>query len=258
VVIVQDDKMDTSEHPGNGVSLFLPVYNSARIIRNNLRKCYSALSQTQHCFEIIIVDDNSSDKTYRFGKAINSGCQQTGAQIRFVSYTKGPSRRENLARSFPLAQYEILGYIDADLSCDISYFLEALRLLKAQDADIVIGSRYIPGAKIKRRLSRLMISLIYNYVLRIVLGSKLKDHQCGLKIFRKSRAMPIIEKMGYDEEYVRGWFWDAEFLIRAKRAGLKIIELPVKWAYAESSSFNFLREIKCVAAIVKLKKSLNQ
>jgi glycosyltransferase involved in cell wall biosynthesis len=250
--------MKSSQNTEPGVSLFLPIYNSEKIIRTNLPKCHSALSQSDVCFEIIIVDDNSSDQTHLFGKAINESHQKDGAKIRFISYDQGPSRRENLARSFPRAQYEIMGYIDADLSCEISYFIKAMQLLKKHNADIVIGSRYIPGAKAKRRWFRLIISLAYNYVLRIALGSKLRDHQCGLKIFRKDRAMPIIEQMGYDEEFVRGWFWDAEFLIRADRAGLKIIELPVVWTYAETSSFSFLREIKCIAAILKFKKSLHR
>jgi len=250
--------MSSPSEPESGISLFLPVYNAARIIRDNLRKCCNALLLANRRFEIILVDDNSADKTYRFGRAISARQQAPGAQLKYVAYDKGPSRRENLAQSFPLAQYEIMGYLDADLSCDVSYFLEAVNLLAEEEADVVIGSRYIPGAKAKRRLSRLIVSLAYNGFLRIALGSKFKDHQCGLKVFRKSRVLPIIAEMGYDGAFIRGWFWDAEFLIRAKKAGLKIIELPVEWVYAESSSFNFIREMRCVPAIIRLKKKLQE
>jgi hypothetical protein len=249
--------MKLLQHPESGISLFMPVYNSAGIIMDSLRKTYEALSLSKNDFEIIIVDDNSTDMTCRIGKTINQGQWDAARQIRYVSYDRGPSRRENLARSFPMARYEVMGFIDADLSCDISYFLKAVHLLEEHTADIVIGSRYAPGARAKRRLFRLMISMVYNHALGILLDSTFKDHQCGLKVFRKSRAMPIVEKMGYDENYARGWSWDAEFLIRSQKAGLKIVEMPVHWIYAESSSFNFFREMKCVPEMVKLRKSLN-
>lgn len=249
--------MKLSKNPETGISLFMPVYNSAGIIMNSLKKTYETLSLSKINFEIVLVDDNSTDETCLIGKTIRQSQWDAARRIRYVSYDRGPSRRENLARSFHLSRYEIMGFIDADLSCDIFYFLKAVHLLEEQAADIVIGSRYAPGAKAKRRLFRLMISMVYNHVLAILLDSTFKDHQCGLKVFRKNRIMPIVEKMGYDEKYVRGWFWDAEFLIRSQKAGLKIVEMPVQWIYAESSSFNFFREIKCVLEMIKLRESLN-
>ena len=241
----------------NRVSLFIPVYNLAKLIKKDLRKCYSALSQLDDDFEIVVVDDNSSDKTYRFGRLINRIKQATGKDIRYIHYGRGPSRRENLAASFYSAKYEIIGFFDADLSCDVSYFLKAVNLLNEKGADIVIGSRYIKGAKAKCRVVRRVISFFYNSILKLIFKSGINDHQCGLKVFCRSIVMPIIDKMGYDDKYVRGWFWDAELLIRAQRRKLKIIEMPLEWHYADTSTFNIRRELRCLKAIIKLKRDLS-
>lgn len=240
----------------NKVSLFIPIYNAARLIKRDLRKYYNALLQLRDDFEVIIVDDNSTDASYRLERVINRVRQTTGKEIRYIFYNRGPSRRENLAKSFHLAKYEIIGFIDADLSCDISYFLKAINVLQENSADIVIGSRYIKGAVVQSRLIRRILSFFYNMAIRIIFKSKIRDHQCGLKVFRKNSVMQIINEMGYDNRYIRGWFWDAEFLIRAQNAKLNIVEMPVKWHYSDYSTFNFMRELKCLRAIINLKREL--
>jgi len=239
------------------ISLFIPVYNGARLIRGVLRRSFGALQELHDDFEIVIVDDNSSDRSYRFERIINKGKKGEGQDIRYVRYTKGPSRRENLAASFSGAKHELIGFIDADFSCDISYLVEAIKVLNQEAADVVIGSRYIKGAKAKRRPMRRIFSFFYNATIRFLFGSKITDHQCGLKVFRRSSAMAIIEQMGYDDEFIRGWFWDAEFLIRAQKEKLKIIEMPVEWRYADESTFNFRRELRCLRYIIKARKDLS-
>jgi glycosyltransferase involved in cell wall biosynthesis len=240
------------------VSLFIPVFNASRLIRDDLRKCYDALLRLGNDFEIILVDDNSTDASHRFRRVIEKAKQATGREIKYLSYDKGPSRRENLARSFCAAKYDVIAFMDADLSCDVSFLLKAIDLLKKGSADIVTGSRYVKGARARRRPLRRIFSFFYNTALRILFDSRIKDHQCGLKVFRRDKVMPVIDEMGYDEKFVRGWFWDAELLIRAQKAALKIIEMPVEWHYADMSTFNFRRELRCLRSIAKLRKNFGR
>lgn len=238
------------------ISLFIPVYNIAqRLLKINLEKCYSALSNHFDNFEMIIIDDNSPERLDKSNLSFNNTTIDNN-KVRYIPYKEGPSRRENLAKSFSLAQYDIIGFIDADLSCDISYLLKAIMLLKKESADIVIGSRYIKGAKVKRRIIRRILSFFYNIVLGTIFKSKIKDHQCGLKVFRKEILLPLIQSMGYGEHYIRGWFWDAELLIRAQKENLKIVEMPLEWHYADKSTFNIKREIRCLKSVAKLKEEL--
>ena len=244
------------ERAENKISLFIPVYNMKNMINRNIKMAFYTLTKSRYTFEIFIVDDNSTDKSSRYARVINRVSHNSSQSIRYLFYHQGPSRRENLARSFYQATGDIICFIDADLSCDISFLVKAIHLLRSSDVDIVIGSRYIEGARARRRLMRKALSFVYNSVIRMLFKSKIKDHQCGLKVFKKSTIMPIIDTMGYDEKFSRGWFWDAELLIRAQKAGCKIIEMPVDWHYADKSTFDFTRELKCLKTMVKLKKEL--
>ena len=117
-------------------------------------------------------------------------------------------------------------------------------------ADIAIGSRY-SGLKAKRESKRLAISFVYNKIMRILFLTKIKDHQCGFKAFKRE-LLPIISGMGFDNK--RGWFWDVEFLARAKRAGYKIKEFPILWVRSErKSSFNIKRELRMIPYVISLR-----
>lgn len=238
------------------ISLFIPIYNSKELIIPNVKRSIEALTCSGFSFELFIVDDNSSDKSFEFATEIESMSAGSAYNIRYLFYDFGPSRRENLAKSFFLASADIICFIDADFSCDISFLLEAIEILQEEKADIVVGSRYVKGARVTRRLTRRICSYFYNSTIRYLFGSSIRDHQCGLKVFRKPTIMPLIKEMGYDEAFVRGWFWDAELLIRAQKAGLSIIEMPVCWHYTDKSTFNIRRELRCIKAIAKLKMEL--
>ncbi|MDD5731141.1 MAG: glycosyltransferase [Candidatus Omnitrophica bacterium] len=240
----------------NKISLFIPFYNCRDLIKLNIEKSCKALSDAGFAFELFIVDDNSSDRSCELAAEIERMPRNTERCVKYLFYSEGPSRRENLAKSFFLAGGDIICFIDADFSCDVSFLVKAIKTLKEHRVDMVIGSRYVKGAKAKRRLVRRVLSFFYNLAIRLLLGSGIKDHQCGLKAFKKAELMPVIEKMGYDEKFIRGWFWDAELLVRAQRAGLSIIEMPVDWRYADISTFNLRKELKCLKAIVKFKMGL--
>ena len=239
------------------VSLFIPVYNAFRYIPHALNESYRSLSECCQEFEIVVVDDSSHDKTEEFLKGIKEAVYPEEKMIRVIHYSNGPSRRENLAASFETAKYDVIGFIDVDLSCGMDYLIEALKRLHAEKADIVVGSRYAKGAKATRLPFRRLMSFFYNLTIRILFGSRILDHQCGLKVFSKEAAGQIFREMGYDHSHRRGWFWDAEFLIRAQKHGLKIIEMPVVWHYAHTSTFHLFREWKCIGTMLRLKASLS-
>lgn len=234
-----------------GISLFVPVYNSADFLRPNIEKAFRMLESMSRPFEIVIVDDNSPD-VQRYRDALSSVKFRPGADVTCVEFRRGPSRRENLSQAMYGAHYDTIGFIDADFSCDVSYVRDALEALERGKADMVIGSRYIKGAYARRRAFRRCASAAYNTCVRWLFNSRIHDHQCGLKIFRKDTVMPLVKQMGYDGEFIRGWFWDAELLIRAQQQGLAVEEMPVKWVYCDRSTFDLFRELRCLKAIAAL------
>ncbi len=90
--------------------------------------------------------------------------------------------------------------------------------------DIATGSRLLPESRIKRTGGREFASRGYNFLVRTILWSRIHDHQCGFKSFRRDRVLLLAENVRE-----RHWFWDTEILVRAQQKGYRIKEFPVHW-----------------------------
>lgn len=226
------------------ISLFIPVYNfNPDTLGTNVRTIHEFVKKNYGGFEIIIIDDTSSRATQ---EAIERASNLENISVQ--RYENGPSRRENLAASFTKARYDILAFMDVDLSTGLSY-LPSLTDGVWERNDVVIGSRY-KGIRPQRESYRYAMSIFYNLGVRLLFGSKIKDHTCGFKAFRKEKILGIVREMGYDNTKRRGWFWDAEMLIRAQKKGCNVREIPVTWASDHESTFSLSREVKVVPYIV--------
>ena len=142
-----------------------------------------------------------------------------------------------------------VAFMDVDLATDITHLRELISCLD-NGADFAIGSRY-KGIQPERTWFRSVISKGYNAFMRLYFWSKMCDHQCGFKAFKKNALFSVLDDMNYNIK--RGWFWDAELLIRAQKKGLKITEFPVHWRFGEKSSFSILREIKMIPYVLLLR-----
>jgi glycosyltransferase involved in cell wall biosynthesis len=202
------------------ISVFLPVLNEEAILEESVYGLWGFLRKKFESFEIFIVDDGSDDATPEV-----AGKLRSEGKIRCISFEKGHSKRENLARSFGKSSGNIILYIDADMAANITALPGMAEDMK--NYDIIIGSRYVKGSAVRRKLSRRAISTVYNALIRIIFKSKIRDHQCGFKAFRRKALFSLLDEMGYDRDLKRGWFWDAEILIRAQRRHFRIKEVPV-------------------------------
>ncbi len=240
----------------DGISILIPTYNSAVMLEKNIPIIYKRFLQHKKKFEVIIVDDNSKDNS----KEIIKDLAKNFKGIRYIFADNGPSRRENLAQNFHLANFEKIMFMDLDLATRLDNISTLLEYMD-KGYDIVIGSRYM-GAESKREFYRRIISITYNLFMKFYLNSKIADHQCGFKGGKKSVFVSLVKEMGYDSSFNRGWFWDAEFLVRAQHQKMKIKEFPVNWHYSEKSSFNIFRELRMIPSVIKLpfklKNSKNQ
>ncbi len=226
------------------ISVFVPCYNEEMRLEKNILTIYSALKSLKKPFELIIVDDSSTDKTSEVGKSL----EKKYKEIVYKYCMNGPSRRENLAQAMKTTKAEIIAFMDLDLSADLS---SLARLISgAEQNDIAIGSRY-KEKHAQRTVKRLIISTIYNLFMRLYFHSRIKDHQCGFKAFKKEKLIPLLDEMGYDK--TRGWFWDVELLVRAQRKGYSIDEFSVDWKEGKLSSFNIKRELKMLPYVLKLR-----
>lgn len=234
----------------SSISFVVPCYNEKEVVVPNIERLYQYLKSKPWNFELIICDDASDDSTAELLDTLRL------PELHVVHYQDGPSRRENLSLALQQGAGPILVYMDMDLSTSLEDLDALINAIQSGQYDLVVGSRYQKGAIVKREFLRMMYSLMYNNAIRLLFGSKILDHQCGFKAFQRDVFVQLAQEMGYDQNFSRGWFWDAELLIRAQQKGLRILEMPVRWTRAAKSSFSFVRELKVIPYMLRLRKRL--
>lgn len=232
------------------ISVFIPSYNEEQIIEKSLRSLLKTLEKTGRSFELIVADDGSKDNTVWMVKQII----EEDSRVGIFREKKNMGRGEILSLAFQKAKGNIILFMDADLAANLDYIPRLITEVE-ENADIATGSRWIKGAIVKRSWDRWIISYLYNHLLRILFKSKLKDHQCGFKAYKKEKILDLIKEAGIRSD--RRWFWDAEILIRAQRKGYKIIEIPIEWNEGVESKFNLLKDVKKILPyIIKFRMRL--
>jgi len=229
-------------------SVLIPFYNEEKILKSNVLQVYNFLKKEGYDFELFIVNDSSKDKSLEIANDLS----KMHPEIRVLSYTNGPSRRENTFWSFPKTSGDILAFTDLDLSVSEKYFPKLFSELDRQNADVCVGSRYESGSTVHRELTRRITSIVYLKTVQWLFRCPVSDFQCGFKAFKRKSLLKILKKCGYDKSFQRGWFFDAELIIRAYRDGMKVATIPVVWNCGKQSSFKITRESKVIPYMLKL------
>ncbi|HOT03841.1 MAG TPA: glycosyltransferase family 2 protein [Methanolinea sp.] len=204
---------------GTEVTAVIPVYNDRESLRTAIPRSIEALKDIDPGFELIVAEDGSTD-----GSADEvMAWEQRDSRIRLLHSDTRLGRGRALTRAFGEARGRIVCYYDVDLATDISHLPELIVAIR-EGADIATGSRLLPGSTIQRSGGRELASRGYNFMVRTILGSRLYDHQCGFKAFRKDRLMRLLPSVRDPH-----WFWDTEVLIRSQRRGYRVVEFPVRW-----------------------------
>jgi glycosyltransferase involved in cell wall biosynthesis len=212
---------------------FIPAYNESADLAANVERLLAFCKErVDGGFQITIVDNGSSDATGRIADALGAA----HAEIAALHYPER-GRGRALRRAFLGSEARLLGYMDADLSTHLRALPEALARLEA-GADVVIGSRLIPGAHTTRRLHREVLSRSYNALVRRLFGSRLRDHQCGFKFLSRETCLDLVPRT--EDDF---WFFDTELLVLAVRAGRRIDEIPVDWIEDLGSTVRIVRTI---------------
>ena len=202
------------------VSVVFPAYNEVGSLKPAVEKTIQALQEYTGSFEIIIAEDGSTDGTDRLACSLANK----------YSFVKHLHRKQRLGRgaalknAFSLSSGRILVYMDVDLATNIRQLKTLIYSVEAEGFDFAIGSRMLSKSKVNRSHTRQLASEFYNFLVRAMLRSKVKDHQCGFKAFKREALLPLL-----DEVLARHWFWDTEILVRAAGKGYNIREIPVDW-----------------------------
>jgi glycosyltransferase AglD len=213
----------------------LPAYNEAANIEKAVFVTAETLFKVTDHFEIIIAEDGSTDDTDR----IASSLSEQYAYVIHLHSDKRQGRGKALNRAFKAASGEVFCYIDVDLATDMKYLEKLIRAVSTGGYDFATGSRMMPESDAKRPIKREFASRGYNFLVRLFLRSKLYDHQCGFKAFRREALFELLDEI--ENEH---WFWDTETLVRAQHRGYRVMEFPVYWRHGGSSKVNLAKDVK--------------
>jgi glycosyltransferase involved in cell wall biosynthesis len=207
------------------LSIVIPAYNEGSRIEGTLRQVVGFLSGRPYSWEVLVVDDGSTDATAHLVGEFGA----THPNIRLLSLPhggKGWAVKHGMLRA--TGQYRML--CDADLSMPIE---QAERMLppQTQGVDIAIGSREAPGARrIGEPSHRHLMGRVYNALVRALAVPGFRDTQCGFKCFRGD-IVPTL----FGRQVVDGFAFDVEVLFLARKAGLVVREVAIDWYYRERS-----------------------
>lgn len=190
------------------VSIVLPTYNEKENIIDAINQI---IYHVGNPVEIIVVDDDSPDQTYRIAADVDERVKV----IRRVD-TRGLASAIN--RGIIETRGEIIGWMDADLSMPIN--LLPLMIEKLKENDVVIGSRYISGGQDSRSFLRVVTSKLINGLAALVLGHGIKDYDSGFIVMRRQVLDRVtLMPTGYGSYFI-------EFIYSCCRKGMKVLEVP--------------------------------
>jgi glycosyltransferase involved in cell wall biosynthesis len=215
------------------ISVVFPAYNEADALETAVEKVIKALNEFTCSYEILIAEDGSTDGTDKIAAILSE-------RYSFVKHLHGEKRLGRgtaLKKAFKKSNGETLIYMDVDLATDVGQIKFLVRAIEEEGYDFAVGSRMLSESKVERNRTRQIASKSYNFLVRAVLDSKVKDHQCGFKAFRREALMQLL-----DEVTARHWFWDTELLVRAFRRGYTIKEVPVEWKSGRGTKVKLLKD----------------
>jgi glycosyltransferase involved in cell wall biosynthesis len=222
---------DSREEPE--VSIVIPAYNEASRIGGSIRKIDEFVRGIALTSEIVVVDDGSTDDTARVVRAAQP------RNLRLILNNRNHGKGYSVRQGVLAATGAYVLVTDADLSAPIAELSKLLDVAIDQGADVVIGSRSVDRRYIEKHQSRAreLGGIAFNLMVRLLLGLRLHDTQCGFKLFHRAKTRLLFEK-----QTAQGFGFDPELLFLAKRHGLVVREVPVRWSHSEGSKVNPLRD----------------
>jgi len=229
------------------LSVFFPAYNEEKSIKTTVEKAIAILEKIAEEWEIIVVNDGSTDKT---GEIVEKLIKQN-SHIRMITHTPNRGYGAALKSGLYNSKYPWIAYTDADGQFDFNEISKFIEKQQETKADLVIGyylKRQVP-------IYRIIGSKVWELAVFLLFGLKVKDIDCGFKLIRKE----VIDKIPRLQAE-RGPFITSELLIKAQKAGFKIAEVGVSH-YPRKAGKSTGADLKVVIGglkdLVKLKVGKN-
>ena len=233
------------------ISIIIPAYNEEARIKRTLQAYISYFDALQEqgnvAYELVVVLNGCKDNTIGVVQEV----QKYSAACRYINLVeggKGLAIKAGFLDALTRTN-DLIGFVDADMATSPQAYYDLIAHL--DDADGIIASRYMRGSKIyppRPWIKRWGSKLVYEPLVRLLLGLQYKDLQCGAKLFKKDVIARIAPLMT-----MRQWAFDAEILYLCKQAGFAIKEYPTEWYDQVGSKLHYSSGLKMLGSIIKLR-----
>ena len=209
------------------ISIIIPCYNLENIVKTTVKNILENLEKFSDSFEILIVNDGSTDNTLEVIQDIKNNHEC----IHVITYSQNKGKGYAVKTGILQSIGSYIVFIDGDLditSDAIQNYIEELN-----NFDLVIGSKSLQSSEIEIRQSRKILSDIFSSIVKLLTGLKIQDTQVGFKVGNGEDLRKIFKIMNID-----GFAFDVELLVIATKLNLRIKEMPVKLKIMKSFRFN--------------------
>ena len=227
---------------GVQLSLVIPAYNEESRLRSTLEKAIDFLAISHPLFELLMVDDGSSDSTVEIATEFS----RHDPRIKVISIPHA-GKAAAVRAGMNAATGQFVAFTDADLATPLSYLTDFVTIA-SNGADVVIGSREGMGSRrIGEPWYRHFMGRVFNRMVQMLVLPGIEDTQCGFKLFRQKSIRTILDRaLLYQEIQAvvgpRVTAFDVELLVIARSLGFTIVTEPVVWTYGTNSKVNPIRD----------------
>ena len=216
------------------VDVVIPVLNEERVLAQSLATLRALLRDhlPDYTWRITVVDNGSTDGTLAIATQLAAAYPGEVRCLHLDQRGKGLALRRALLES----DYDVVSYMDVDLSAGLEAFPLILKAITEEGFHIASGSRLMRGAQVGRSFKREAISRAYNLLIKLAFQTGFSDAHCGFKALSRAAAqvlVPVVQN--------NGWFFDAELLIIAEKRGFRIKDIPIRWEEDPDSRVHILR-----------------
>ncbi|MEJ7607142.1 MAG: glycosyltransferase [Bryobacteraceae bacterium] len=199
---------------------------------------------------MVIVDNGSHDGTDKIAEEL---ILRYPDEVLFF-HLEERGRGRALRFAWQRSKADVCCYMDVDLSTDLAHLQELVGAILEEGYDVSTGSRLMTRSRTQRSFKREMISRAYNLCIKLYLGTRFSDAQCGFKAASRAfidRVLPQIED--------QGWFFDTELLALAEKQGYRIKDIPVVWSEDNDSRVKIVQTaVDDIKGLVRIKRFLRQ
>src|SRR3954470_7409009 len=236
----------------SSLSIVIPAFNESARIAKTLREVLSYLDEQPAGGEVIVVDDGSKDDTVAVSEQTIAAHPRRRSEGRVIHVEPNRGKGNAVRTGLLEARNKVAAFFDADLSMPVTETPKLVEPIRSGQYDVVFGSRALDRKLIgtHQPWRREQSGRVFNLVMRALTGLPFKDTQCGFKAFRMDVCRAVVEGAAIDR-----FGFDVELLFIAHRAGLRMLEYPVRWNDVEGGSVSFKTGLQGFAELREVKRN---